>query len=73
MPSVVLSGLVLICNFLSRRFCHLYVYLLACFYEKRLKVLTSHYLFSLRQFGTVETIPICKSRDDGADIRFRNS
>ena len=31
------------------------------------------HLFSLRRFRTVERIPICKSEDDGADMRFRNS
>ena len=31
------------------------------------------FLFSLKRFRTVETIPICKSRDDGTDMRFRNS
>ena len=66
MLSVALLGLVLICNFLRRHFCHLHAYLPACFYEKRS-------LLSLRRFRTVETIPICKSRDDGADMRFRNS
>ena len=31
------------------------------------------HLFSIRRFQTVETIQFCKSRDDGADIQFRNS
>ena len=73
MLSVALSGLALICNFLRRHFCHLHAYLLACFYEKHLKFLTSHIYFHLDDFRTVETIPICESRDDGADMRFRNS
>ena len=30
-------------------------------------------MFSLRQFQTVETMPICKLRDDGADMQLRNS
>ena len=73
MLSVVLSKLVLTCNFFEKTcFCHLRTYLLACFYEKHLKFHIS-YLFSLGRFRTVETIPICKSRDDGADMRFRNS
>ena len=45
MLSVALSGLVLLCNFLRRHFCHLHEYLLACFYEKHLKFLTSHIYF----------------------------
>ena len=45
-------------------FCHLRAYLLVCFYEKHLKFHISH-LSSLRRFRTVETIPICKSRDGG--------
>ena len=40
---------------------------LACFYEIHLKIPCIYYLFSLRQFQTVETIPIFESRDDGAD------
>ena len=75
MLSVVLSGLVLIRIFFEETYiCHLYAYLLACFYEKHLKP-TSYisHLFLLRRFQTVETIPFCKSRDDGADMRFRNS
>ena len=47
MLSVALSGLALICNFLRRHFCHLHAYLLACFYEKYLKFLTSHIYFHL--------------------------
>ena len=47
MLSVALSGLALICNFLRRHFCHLHAYLLACFYEKHLKFLTSHIYFHL--------------------------
>ena len=33
---------------------------------------TSHisHLFLLRRFQTVETIPFCKSRNDGADSRY---
>ena len=73
MLSVTLSRLVLICKFFEETyFCHLRAYLLACFYEKHLRFYISH-LFSFRRFRTVETIPICKSRDDGADMRFRNS
>ena len=47
MLSVALSGLALICNFLRRHFCHRHAYLLACFYEKHLKFLTSHIYFHL--------------------------
>ena len=47
MLSVALSGLALICNFLRRHFCHLHAYLVACFYEKHLKFLTSHICFHL--------------------------
>ena len=47
MLSVALSGLVLICNFLRRHFCHHHAYLLACFYEKHLKFLTSRIYFHL--------------------------
>ena len=47
MLSVALSGLALIYNFLRRHFCHLHAYLLACFYEKHLKFLTSHIYFHL--------------------------
>ena len=69
MMSVELSGLVLICNFFEETyFCHLHGFLLACFYEIHLKLLTSHIYFRLE-----ETMPICKSRDDGADMRFRSS
>ena len=57
---------------MRRRFYHLWAYLLACFYEKHFKFHNSH-LFSLRRFRTVETMPICKSRYDRADMRFRNS
>ena len=42
MLSVALSGLVLICIFLWRHFCHLHAYLLASFYKIHLKFLTSH-------------------------------
>ena len=74
MLSVVLSGLVLIRIVFEETYIyHLYAYLLACFYEKHLKYLTSQILFLLRRFRTVETIPFCKSRDNGADMRFRNS
>ena len=48
MLSVVLSGLVLIRIFFEETYiCHLYAYLLACFYEKHLKSLTSHIYFYL--------------------------
>ena len=48
MLSVALSGLVLICNFFEGRYsCHLHAYLLACFYEKNLKFVTSHIYFHL--------------------------
>ena len=48
MLSVALSGLVLICHFFEETyFCHLHAYLLACFYEKHLKFLTSHIYFHL--------------------------
>ena len=73
MLSVALSRLVLICKFFEKTyFCHLRGYLLACFYEEHIKFHISH-LFSLGRFRTVETIPICKSKDDGADMLFRNS
>ena len=45
---VALSDLVLICNFFEETyFYHLHAYLLACFYEKHLKCLTSHIYFHL--------------------------
>ena len=49
MLSVVLSGLVLIRIFFFEEtyICHFYAYLLACFYEKHLKSLTSHIYFYL--------------------------
>ena len=48
MLSAALSGLVLICNFFKETyFCHLHAYLLAYFYEKHLKFLTSHIYFHL--------------------------
>ena len=48
MLSVALSGLVLVCNFFQETyFCHLHAYLLACFYERHLKSLTSHIHFHL--------------------------
>ena len=51
MLSVALSGLVLIRNFFEETYiCHLHAYLLACFYEKHLKFLTSHIYFYLDSF-----------------------
>ena len=48
MLSIELSGLVLIRIFLRRHNSyHLYAYLLACFYEKHFKSLTSHIYFYL--------------------------
>ena len=50
MLSVVLTGLVLIRIFFffeETYICHLHAYLLACFYEKHLKSLTSHICFYL--------------------------
>ena len=47
MLSVALSGLVLIRIFLRRHICHLHANLLACFYEKHIKFLTSHIYFHL--------------------------
>ena len=48
MFSVALSGLILICNFFKETdFCNLHAYLLACFYEKHLKFLTSDIYFYL--------------------------
>ena len=45
---VVLSGLVLICIFFEETYiCHLHAYLLACFYEKHLKSVTSYIYFYL--------------------------
>ena len=72
MLSLALSGLVLIRNFFEETYiCHLHAYLRACFYENYLKFLTSYIYFHLDQ--TVETTPIFNSRDDGADMLFRNS
>ena len=72
MLSAALSRLVLICNFFEEiYFYHLPTYFLACFYEKHLKFHILH-LFSLRLSRSVEALPICKSRDDRVDIRFRN-
>ena len=62
MLPVAPSGLVLICNiFEETYFCH----------SSGFSYIS--YLFPLRRFRTVETIPILKSRDDGVDMRFRNS
>ena len=48
MLSAALSGLVLISNFFEETcFCHLHAYLLACFYKKYLKYLTSDIYFYL--------------------------
>ena len=48
MLSVALSGLVLICSFFEETyFCYFHAYLLACFYEKYFKFLTSHINFYL--------------------------
>ena len=48
MLSVALWGLILICNFFEETYiCHLHAYLLACFYEKHLKFITSHIYFYL--------------------------
>ena len=48
MLSVVLSGLVLVRIFFEETYIyHLSAYLLACFYEKHLKYLTSHVCFYL--------------------------
>ena len=73
MLSLVLSELVLICNFFEETyFCYLYADLVACFYEIHLRFLTSHTYFHLDdcdkpyQSSTQEM-------DDGADMRFRNS
>ena len=55
MLSLVLSELVLICNFFEEAyFCYLHAYLPACFYE-------IHLLFSFRWLR--QTIPIFNSRD----------
>ena len=66
MLSVALSGLVLICNFFEETFLPF-----SCLLPSLLAYIS--HLVSLRRFRTVEAIPICKSRDDGADMRFRNS
>ena len=75
MLSVAFSDLVLFVFFFEETyFYHLRVYLLACFYEKHLKFLTSHMCFHLdnselwKQYQSVN-----QSRDDGAGMRFRNS
>ena len=48
MLSVVLSGLVSICNFIEEKYCcHSRAYLVASFYEKDLKFLISHIYFHL--------------------------
>ena len=70
--SIALPGLVVICNFFDETyFCHLHAYFLGCFYNIEISYIS--YLFSLRRSPTVETIPICKSGEDRADTRFRNS
>ena len=76
MLSVALSGLVLIFIFLEETYiCHLYVYLLACFYKKHLKSLTSHIYFYLddsklwKQYHSVSQ----EMMEQIADMRFRNS
>ena len=59
MLSVASSGLVLICNFFEETyFCHLHAYLLACFYEKHLKFLTSYILSQemMEQVCDLETV-----------------
>ena len=72
MLSLVLSELVLICNFFKETyFCYLYAYLLACFYEIHLRFLTSHTYFNLDDFD--KPYQSSTQMDDGADMRFRNS
>ena len=76
MLSVVLSGLVLIRIFFEETYiCHLYAYLLACFYAKHLKSLTSHIYFYLdnskrwKQCNSVSQ----EMMEQIAHVRFRNS
>ena len=73
MLSVALSGLVLICDFLEETFLPSSCLLASLLLRETPLISYISYLLSVRRFRTVETMPICKSRDDGADVRFRNS
>ena len=75
MLSVALPGWPLLCNFFEEtNFCLLHAYLLACFYEVRLKFLRSHVYFHIGDCELCQpTIPIFKSRDDRTHMQFRNS
>ena len=73
MLSVALPGLVLICIFFEETFLPCLCLLASLLLWETLQISYISHLFSLRQFRTVETIAISKSRDDGADMQYRNN
>ena len=73
MLPLVLSELVLICNFFEETyFCYINVYLLAYFYEIHLRIVTSHIYFHLDDCDK-RYQSSTREMDDKADMRFRNS
>ena len=69
MLSIVLSGLILLCNFFDETyFCHLHACLLACFCELDLKFLTSNICFHLDDRKMCKQNQFLKSRDDGVGM-----
>ena len=75
MLSVVLPGLVFHIFFEETYIFHLYAYLLACFYAKHLKSLTSHIYFHLGDFQLWKQYHSVSQEmmEQIADMRFRNS
>ena len=73
MFSVALSGLVLICNFFEETFLLSLGLLANSLLKDTSWISYIPHLFSLRPFQTVETTPVCKSRDDRTYMQFRNS
>ena len=71
---VAWSGLVLIWNFFEETyFCHLHIYLLACFYEIHLKFLLSLIYFHLDNSELWKQHQSVNEEMMGTDTRFRNS
>ena len=74
MLSVALSGLILIRNFFEETcICHLHAYLLACFYEKHLKFLTSHIYFYVDNSELWKQYQSLSQEMMEQIFRFRNS
>ena len=75
MLSIVLPGLVFRIFFEETYICHLYAYLLACFYAKHLKSLTSHIYSYLddselwKQYHSISQ----EMMEQMADMGFTNS